>query len=209
MKPDDPFDPSNPSMANPVGPSADRAADRSAEEGELVRRAAAGDPGAFRILVDRHRDRTYGLALRIIGTRRDAEEVAQDAFVRAWCALPQFRLEAAFTTWLYRITTRLAFDRVAVLRARAGRETSIEWAAEIPARGETSSDPDRGREIESSIAALPEKQRAVVTLFYYQDRSVKDVARILDLNENTVKTHLRRARATLRSALLRRRGGVP
>jgi len=194
-------------MANPVGPRADRAADRSAEEREQVRRAAAGDAAAFRVLVDRYRDRTQGLAFRIVGTRSDAQEVAQDAFVRAWCALPQFRFEASFSTWLYRITSRLAFDRARALRARAGRETAIEAAAEIPVRSGTTSDPDRNRDIEAAFAVLPEVQRAVVTLFYYQDRSVRDVARILDLNENTVKTHLRRARAALRSAILRRRGG--
>jgi RNA polymerase sigma-70 factor (ECF subfamily) len=196
-------------MKSPVGPSGERAAGPSAqEERELVGRAAGGDTDAFRELVERHRDRTYGLALRIVRSPRDAEEVAQDAFVRAWHGLPRFRGEAAFSTWLFRIAVRLAFDRAAALRGRSRLESGSEPAADIASAPASGPDPDRTRVLEALVASLPEAQRAVVTLFYYQDRSVKDVASALGLNENTVKTHLARARAALRSAWLRRGGGV-
>src|SRR5690349_16636875 len=106
MKPGDPFDPSHPVMG-------------VSDEPHLVARARAGDEAAFQAVVEAHQHRVYGVALRIVGRAEDAEEVAQDAFLRAWRALPEFRGEAAFGTWVYRITTRLAIDRRARVVQRA------------------------------------------------------------------------------------------
>lgn len=173
-----------------------------ADERGLVERAAARDQDAFRALVERHRDRAHALALRILRSSADAEEVAQDAFVRAWLALPQFRFEASFGTWLYRIVARRAFDRAAVLRGRRTRETDLEAGGQLPAAADPpgAEEGARARKLERLIADLPETQRAVLTLYYYEDRAVEEVARTLDMNENTVKTHLSRARAALRRA---------
>ena len=184
-------------------------ADRKVEAGrgaedELVDRARSGDAEAFRQLVDRHRDRVYGLALRIVRSAADAEDVAQEAFVRAWVALPQFRGESAFTTWLHRIVVRRAFDRLEQLKRRRGRETELEDAGDLAALGgEDPSAAPRARRLELLIATLAPMQRAAVTLFYYEDRSVEEVARTLGVPENTVKTHLSRARAALREGWTR------
>ena len=170
------------------------------KEGErrLIARCRAGDTRAFALLVDRYRARAYGLALRLVRSPSDAEEVAQDAFVRAWRSLADFRGDASFGTWLYRIVWRRALDRSAVLRTRQNRETGLEDAPEsVGAVGATeggTSAMDWARLTEG----LTDVQRAVVTLFYYEDLSVKDVAGILELPEGTVKTHLSRARAALR-----------
>jgi RNA polymerase sigma-70 factor (ECF subfamily) len=183
-------------------------ASRPPEEREWVERAARGDEAAFRALVDRHRDRAFALALRIVRSRDDAAEVAQDAFVRAWRALPAFRGEAAFGTWLHRIVTRVAFDRARVLSRRRAREADLEAAGDI-AGGEGPPDPrqrSQAARLERLVAGLTEAQRTVVTLFYHQDRSVEDVAHILRMPENTVKTHLSRARAALRAAWLEDEG---
>lgn len=175
-------------------------------EWDLIARARARDEDAFRELVDRHRDRAYGLALRILRAPADAEEVAQDAFVRAWLALPRFRGEASFSTWLHRIVARRAFDRAATLRRRRERETAIEAADEAPV---VTAGPGaeevrmRAHRVERLVAGLPEAQRAVVTLFYYEGRSVAQVAGALAMPDGTVKTHLSRARAKLREAWLR------
>src|SRR5205814_1896350 len=91
-----------------------------------IERARTGDAEAFAALVERHRDRAYGLALRIVRSERDAEEVAQDAFVRVWRALPRFRGDSAFSTWLHRIVARQALDRAAQLRSRRSKEMGIE-----------------------------------------------------------------------------------
>ena len=183
----------------------------AADERALVRRSADGDAAAFRVLVDRHRDRAYGLALRIVRSEPDAEEVAQDAFVRAWRAIGEFRGDASFSTWLYRIVWRRALDRAAVLKTRRDREVVLEPEGEgtaIGAIAEAERDPDPER-FERMIASLSDAQRAVVTLFYSEDRSVAEVAQALEIPEGTVKTHLSRARAALRRRVLEESGTAP
>lgn len=176
-------------------------------------RAREGDEAAFRALVERYQDRAFGLALRIVQSAEVAEDVAQEAFVRAWRGLPAFRGDARFSTWLYRIVARRSFDAAATLKALRERETGIEAADDVAAGGVRDDRAERAalrERLERLIARLPEEQRASITLFYYQDRSVDEVARILGLPPGTVKTHLHRARAALRSAWVRQaaRGGL-
>jgi RNA polymerase sigma-70 factor (ECF subfamily) len=177
----------------------------AAEEQELIRRAQGGDQAAFGRLVERHADRAYALALRIVRSASDAEEVTQDALVRAWRALPRFRGDAKFSSWLYRIVARRSFDRARLLKGRREREAGAEGIEQAPVEAGTPEPDERERaaKLERLIATLPEVPRTVVTLYYYQDRSVAEVARILKMPENTVKTHLSRARATLRTGWLR------
>ena len=181
------------------------------DERALLDRARGGDQAAYRALVDLHRDRAFGLALRIVRSRSDAEEVAQDAFVRAWLALPRFRGEARFSTWLHRIVARRAFDRAAVLKGRRAREAAVEEAEHL-ASGESAAEAAArtalALKLERMMGALSPAQRAAVTLFYYEGRSVEQVAMTLGMPENTVKTHLSRARAALRAAWPRDAGGV-
>ena len=199
-----------PAAAGGLAPGGERGEARArtpeqAEERELVRRAQAGDETAFRRLVERHGDRAYALALRILRSAGDAEEVAQDALVRAWRALPRFRGDSAFSSWLHRIVVRRAFDRAAVLKVRRAREADVEIAEDLPpaAAGPDPEARERAVRLERLVAGLTEVPRTVVTLYYYQDRSVAEVAKILMMPENTVKTHLSRARAALRSAWMR------
>ena len=204
MKPDDPQDRSKGAM-DPVRPDTQEALIRS-----LVERARGGDQAAFRELVVLHQDRAYGLALRITRSPADAEEVAQDAFVRAWLALARFRGESSFATWLHRIVARRALDRLSELKARRGREVEVEEAESLPdpvVAGPGGAAPGdfaaatRGRRLERLVMRLSAAQRMAVTLYYYEDRSVEQAAAILGMPENTVKTHLARARAALRVAV--------
>jgi RNA polymerase sigma-70 factor (ECF subfamily) len=219
VKPETRADPSNramtrgaarPSGAHPGAPeSAPGPAAAGSEERALVERARRGEEEAFRMLVDLHRDRAYGLALRITRSRDDAEDVAQEAFVRAWLALPRFRGESSFGTWLHRIVARRAVDRAVTLQARRRREAEPEAGDAVPAPA-----PGASRDVllcarlERLIARLSPAQRAAVSLFYLEDRPVEEIARTLEMPENTVKTHLSRARATLRAAWLAE-GGAP
>jgi RNA polymerase sigma-70 factor (ECF subfamily) len=91
-------------------------------ETEVIRRASAGDEEAFRMLVSRHRAHAFAIALRITRSPEDAEDVVQQAFVRAWHALGQFRAESAFGTWLHRIVARRALDRAGEMKVRRDRE---------------------------------------------------------------------------------------
>ncbi len=194
---------------HPAGPS--KSLGDEDEVGRLVARAGSGDAAAFEALVERFKDRAYGLALRILRSPADAEEVAQDAFVRAWLALPRYRGEARFSTWLYRIVARRSFDRAAVLRTRRAHEAAGEAAGgdpSAPPAHASAEQRERARRMERLVAALPDAQRAVVTMFYYEDGSVEQVARALEMPEGTVKTHLGRVRAALRAAWLKQEGRV-
>ncbi len=156
--------------------------------------------------METYRDRAYGLALRIVRSEEDAEEAAQDAFVRVWRALPQFRGESKFSTWLYRVVVRCAYDASARLRARREREEPLDdGRGSVEGSGPAAAGPDPGarareRRVARLLEQLTEVQRAAVTLYYYEDQSVEEVARALDLPEGTVKTHLHRARAAMRQA---------
>jgi RNA polymerase sigma-70 factor (ECF subfamily) len=177
------------------------------DERALVGRARSGDGAAFRALVERHRERAYALALRLTGAPADAEEVAQDAFVRAWRALPAFRGDALFGTWLHRIVSRLALDRRERLVERSRRETPAAEAPEIVDRAAAAPEPatggEEGARLGRLLDQLPERARAAVVLYYYEDRSVAEVARRLGVPEGTVKTLLSRARVSLREAWTR------
>ena len=191
-----------------IGPKAEpRAPGVSAEESEWIARARAGDAVAFRRLVERHKDHAYGLALRMIGSAEEAEEAAQDGFVRAWRALPAFRGESGFGTWLHRIVARCALDASAVLRARRSRETGIDvleqGALADPVAGSAEARAALSRRLERLMESLGEEERAAVCLYYYEDRSVDEVATALGMPVGTVKTHLHRARAALRRGWFR------
>lgn len=185
-------------------PAADEGTVTSPEQEEraLVARARRGDANAFRELVERHQSRAVALARRILRDPHEAEEAAQDAFLKAWAALPGFREESRFGTWLHRIVYRRALDRLDSLKARRRHESAApEWRDDgAPTSGPGAAAIERVRR---HVDALPPAQRAAVTLFYFEDRSVNDAARVLGMHENTLKTHLHRARAALRAAWAR------
>jgi RNA polymerase sigma-70 factor (ECF subfamily) len=174
------------------------------DERERVARAQRGEPQAFRWLVERHQGRAFGLALRILRSGPDAEDAVQEAFVKAWQALPAFRGDASFSTWLHRIVARQSFDRLEQLKRRRVRETELDHAGEVPATQAADSEATwRARRLEALMEKLSAQQRAVLTLYYLEDHSVEQVAATLAVPENTVKTHLSRARSALREAWMK------
>ncbi len=188
-----------------TGSAAERQTDR---EAVWIRLARNGDQDAFRLLVDRYADMAFETALRIVRSHEEAEEAAQEAFVKAWKALPRFREEARFSTWLYRIVTRSALDRARTMKTRGEREMRLE-----PTHLESlPSAEDEGKRLtdlmvlERILEELSPESRAVVTLYYLRDLPVNEVAEILEMPKGTVKTHLHRSRATLRNAWLRLSG---
>jgi RNA polymerase sigma-70 factor (ECF subfamily) len=173
-------------------------------EAELVRRAQKGDKHAFAALVREHQRFVYNLALRSLGDAHEAEDVAQEAFVRAWQALPKFRGDARFQTWLYRIVINLCFNRMPRLRRELGA-LNEEQALEVPS--ESFADPEAGmmqaerREfLQRQIEALPESYRLLVTLRFQQELSYEEIASIVNLPLGTVKVGIFRARQRLREA---------
>ena len=202
----------------PPDPPATPAASPGPSDDELVARARAKDLGAFELLVDRHEDRLYRVAMRLLRNENDAREVLQDALVSAWQNLDSFAGRAQFGSWIYRVTVNAA---LMLLRSRRRRPTvSVEDLAPgvldeaIGASHDAGSDwskrPDEQLQsdelkhhIEAALDELPEILRLVFVLRDVEGLSTEETADMLAITIPTVKTRLHRARLALREAISR------
>lgn len=147
---------------------------------------------AFELLLDRYQGKVFRLVYSILKEAAKAEEVTQDVFLKMWQVLPDYDGRASLSTWLYTITRNTSLS---TLRAESYRKTlPIEGYDPPAANWEAGL---QQMEIKQLLERLPEVQQQVITLFYLQDRSVENVARMLDLPQSTVKSHLHRARRAL------------
>jgi len=190
-----------------------RVASADLPEHELIQRAQQGEPAAFEALVARHAPFVYNLALRTLGDPHEAEDLAQEAFVRVWRALPQFRADARFSTWLYRIVVNLCYNRLPRMKA-ALAEIDIEGEAHLP---DDRRPVDAGvlsgelrAHLHAAIGALPEGYRMLITMRHLQDMSYGDIATATGMPLGTVKTGIHRARRQLQTAIeIYEAGGAP
>ncbi len=181
------------------------------QEQELVQEAQAGNTNAFAALVAAHQRFCYNLALQSVGDTREAEDITQEAFLRAWLALPRFRRQARFRTWLYRIVANLCCTRLPRLRRDLD---ALDQAASEEMPAESAGDPLRNLQIEerraflhAQIERLPESQRLIVLLRYREELSYEEIAEVLDIPLGTVKIGLFRARQRLRETMLEYENG--
>ena len=156
---------------------------------------------AFEALVAAYRRRVFGIAYAILRSRAAAEDVAQEVFVKLWRSLEGYDGRAQLSTWIYAITRNAAISALRRERPTSSlSEPAVLAAAEAQA-GQTDRCGADDATLWRAVAALPDAQRQVVTLYYQDERPVEEVASMLGLPVNTVKTHLHRARARLATAL--------
>ena len=176
-------------------------------ESALIRRAQKGEQDAFAALVDEHQRYVYNLALRLVKDENEALDLSQETFVRAWTALPNFRGQSQFRTWLYRITTNLCYNRLPNLR-RSLNDLGDDVMEEIP---EINFD-NPAYQFESSetrihlykaIDELDDNYKLLITLRYQNELSYEEIASTLNLPLGTVKTGIFRAKEQLRKSLAR------
>jgi len=168
---------------------------------DLVRRVGAGDGPACAALVDRHLSRILGLAGRMLGNRAEAEEVAQEVFLRVWQQAGRWRAgEARFSTWLHRVAVNLCQDRL-----RRRRETSLEAAGDPP-----SPDPPPEAALQrdavvarvgAALRQLPERQRTAILLSHYQELGNVEAAAVLGVSVEALESLLARGRRRLKELL--------
>jgi RNA polymerase sigma-70 factor (ECF subfamily) len=174
-------------------------------EPALIQRAQKGDHDAFAALVNEHQLYIYNLALRVVRDENEALDLTQETFVRAWTALPNFRGQAQFRTWLYRITTNLCYNRLPGLR-RSLNDLGDDVMGEIP---ETNVDNPAQKfewneikaHLHKAIDNLDAHYKLLITLRYQNDLSYEEISSTLNLPLGTVKTGLFRAKEKLRLAL--------
>jgi RNA polymerase sigma-70 factor (ECF subfamily) len=185
------------------------------DDATAVARARAGDSEAFRLLVERHSRALFGLAYRMTGSEHDAEDVVQEAFLKAYRNLDRFEERAQVSSWLYRIATNCAFD---VLRARKRRESRLDSMDEPDSPEMETADPgpDRlamGRDVHQrvdvALARMSPLERAAFVLRHFEGRSLNEIARALDQDANAVKQSICRAVRKAREVLAPLAGATP
>ncbi len=178
---------------------------------DIVARILAGDVRQFGVLVDRYKDRAFSLASRLLGNREDAEETVQDAFVRAYRSLAEFRGESQFGTWFYRILYNACVTRISRRRtsgasldeiALAGGEYVIASAEQDALEHFVAE--ERHEIFSAELQKLPERYRTVMLLFYFEEQRYEEIASVLQITVSSVKTHLFRGRSLLRKRLMER-----
>lgn len=179
----------------------DPALDEEASDEALVARVAGGDRRAYGLLVSRHLDRTVTIARRVLNNMAEAEDVAQEAFLRLWQNAGRFEPRAArFSTWFYRITMNLCLDR-----KRRPATVDLDAAgdpADPALDAESTLAVNQTRQaVAGAVAELPERLRAAVTLTYEAGLSNAEAARSLDISVKALETLLVRARKSLREKL--------
>lgn len=191
---------------------------RKIEEQIIVKKAAAGNADAFEQLVIKYQSHIYNLCFRMTGNAEDAADLSQESFIKAWNNLSSFHFEAAFSTWLYRLTSNTCLD---FLRS-AKRHPQVSLTVEDGDGEEAVLDiPDAAATPEESVIsaedaqllalameALDPEQRQILTLRVVNEMSYADIADILRIREGTVKSRLSRARDALRKKLLNL-GNIP
>jgi len=188
-------------------------ADASAQDRDIVALLQSGAlEAAFQRTLARYQDKVYRLCCTLLRDPTAAEDAAQESLVRIWKAIGSFDGRASLSTWIYAITRNRCLTAIARRRELASMSDAvIEAEAEISAASHRADSADSGTDDDASdtlrelIGLLPERYRRTLMLFYYEDRSVSEVAGMLGMPEGTVKTNLYRARAAL-TEQLRRRG---
>jgi RNA polymerase sigma factor (sigma-70 family) len=163
------------------------------------------DQNAFAGLVNKHKTMAFNVALRITKSREDAEEVAQDAFVKVYQSLPQFKGDSKFTTWLFKVVYNLALTKIrkkSLVSGSTDEEHFVEPAGEqIFDTIAKMKEKEQKKHLSEAIATLDETDQVLVTLYYMNDQSVDEIAEITSLTQSNVKVKLFRARKKLHDEL--------
>ncbi|MBD0852152.1 RNA polymerase sigma factor [Maribacter arenosus] len=171
----------------------------------LINRTLNGDMGAFADLVDRYKYMVYTLAMRMVKNKEEAEEIAQDSFLKAYQGLKRFKGDAKFSTWLYKIAYYRSLDYV----RKSGRKietTSIDKVYERHLGEEENvimhfERSEQNKTIKDALRLLPGDDGILITLFYYEELSLQEISAVMDLTANNVKVKLFRARKRLMNLL--------
>lgn len=172
----------------------------------LVEQVLAGQKDAFALLVDRYKDMVFTLAVSLLQHREEAEEVAQDAFLKVFKALPKFQQKSKFSTWMYRIVYNECISR---LRRKKTNLVSLEDMkySELPDAFEENEPEwlrkeERRKSLHKALIQLSEVDKTIVMLYYFENYQVEDISEVTTLSPSNVKTKLFRARKKLQTILI-------
>jgi len=164
-----------------------------------------GDTHAFAVLVDRYKNLVFTLSFKMLQNREEAEEVSQDEFIKVYRSLPKFKSESKFSTWLYKITYNTCLDRLRS-KKRTTQIVSVDDFGEKEVRTlinvlDTIEERERKQMIQNCLNLLPGEDSFLLTLYYFQENSLKEISKIMGINENNMKIKLFRSRIKLAGIL--------
>jgi RNA polymerase sigma-70 factor, ECF subfamily len=178
---------------------------------EKIKQVKKGDQAAFEDVVMYYQDKIYQHVLRMLGNSHEAEDIAQEAFIRAYVNIHSYDENRKFSTWLYRIATNLTIDRIRkrkpdyYLDAEVKGTDGLDMYSQLAVDDKLPEDELEGLElqkyIQKQIAQLPPKYRSIIMLRYLEDFSLQEISDILDIPIGTVKTRIHRGREALRKKL--------
>ena len=177
------------------------------DDKQLVQQAAAGDTAAFETLVERYQQQVYHLTLRMVGNDADAQDLAQEAFVRAWRGLGSFQFTSQFSTWLYRLTSNICIDFlraqkrrkvVSLTMLRDDEDSQWDLPDDDPLPEQQMIAAEEREALSRAFASLDPEFRQILTLRIVNGCSYQQISQILDIAEGTVKSRISRAREQLR-----------
>lgn len=178
---------------------------------QRIKQVIKGDQNAFAEIVELYKDKVYQLCYRILGNKHEAEDMAQEAFIRAYVNITKFNPTRKFSTWLYRIATNLCIDRIrkkkpdyyldAEVPGTDGLSMYSQVAADVTKPDEEVESLELQESIQQEILKLPEKYRSVIVLKYIEELQLQEISDILEIPLGTVKTRVHRGREALRKQL--------
>ena len=178
-----------------------------------IKKVKKGDQQAFGELIELFQHRVYQICLRMIGNRQEAEDLAQEAFLRAYLNIDSYDINKKFSSWLFRIATNLTIDRLRKKKADYYLDAEIAGAEGITLYSQLSTDEELPEEmvvnfemqesVQKEMMQLPPKYRSAIVLKYMEDLSLKEISEILNIPVGTVKTRIHRGREALRKRLHR------
>lgn len=184
-------------------------------EKELIQKCKEGDIDSFELLIESYQQRVYNIALRMLGNKEDASDIAQEVFIKIYKSIAGFKEEASLSTWIYRIATNVCLDE---LRKRKktkvisidstiqleDSEVSMQMPDERPQPDELLTQKELKQEVQKAINDLKEEHKTVIILRDINGYSYEEIAKILDCTLGTVKSRINRARNTLKNILIKR-----
>ena len=168
---------------------------------QYIQEIRSGNVNAFAMLVSKYKDMIFTLALRMVGNREEAEEIAQDAFVKTYRSLESFKGTSKFSTWLYRIVYNTSLDYLKKKKRTVNSDHIDEVnEADIGHMQDAMSyieAKEKKQIIENALLQLPEEERVLLTLFYFEELSLKEITKVVNISYDNVKIKLHRSRKKL------------
>ena len=170
-----------------------------------IKQVIGGDTNSFAVLVDRYKNMVFTLSLKMVKNREEAEEVAQDTFVKAYRSLNKFKAESKFSTWLYKVAYNTCLDCLKK-KNRAQPVVAIDEYTEHEVVSlsnvvDSLEEKERSQMIQECLDVLPGEDSFLLSLYYFEEQSIKEIAKIMGINDNHVKIKLFRSRKKLTAVL--------